>query len=57
MYVLKRTDQGGGYVAKEGHSKSYTFKTKYMRTYNTEKDAIRDSCIENEIPVHVSMLF
>ena len=57
MYVLKRTDQEGGYVSKPGHSKSYTFKTKYMRTYQTEQEAINDSWPENEIPIHISNLF
>jgi hypothetical protein len=56
MFVLRRTDQGGGYVAKAGNSGSYTNEVKRMKKYPTEEAAKADACPENEMPVPLSHL-
>jgi len=53
MWVLQRISQGGGYVAKPGHTKSYTSRIQYAQKYLTEEEARADSCIENERPVRI----
>lgn len=55
-YVIRRTDQGGGYVARKGHPASYTRSLEYARTYSTKEEAESDLCKENEIIVHTSEL-
>ena len=47
MYVLRRTDQGGGYVAKPGSRTSYTSNVFRARTFSSEAEAIREKC-DNE---------
>lgn len=49
MYVIKRTDHGGGYVAKPGSRSSYTRDFAKARRYPTKEEAERDLCKENEI--------
>lgn len=56
MYVIKRTDQGGGYVAKEGSPCSYTHGIRQMRKYSTIDEANRDRCHDNEIIIPLSEL-
>jgi hypothetical protein len=51
MWVLKRTNSTGGYVALPGHRSSYTPNLMYAKKYRTKEEAIRYSCPENEIPV------
>lgn len=51
MYLLKRTDQGGGYVAKPGLKSSYTYDLRKVRKFDTEEDAERERCPGNEIIV------
>lgn len=53
MYVLIRTDQGGGYVAKPGHRSSYTPRLEDAKKYPTKEAAKRDACPENEHAVKV----
>lgn len=48
-YILKRTDQGGGYVSKPGSAKSYTRRLNQARKYPTLEAANADRCPENEI--------
>lgn len=48
MFVLIRTDQGKGYVAKQGHD-SYTNDLAKARVYPTHETANDDRCVENEI--------
>ena len=38
----------GAYVSKDGYSSSYTKTIKKMKKYETDEDAILDSCVENE---------
>lgn len=52
FYVIKRTDQGGGYVSKPGRSSSYTNTVKNMQKFPTEEAASK-TCCENEIPVPI----
>ena len=52
-YVIKRTDQGGGYVAKRGLKESYTKNIQKVRTFATIEEAERNLCIGNEIVVPV----
>ncbi len=54
MYVLKRTDQGGGYVAPAGSSGSYTPKLQNARTFYTYAEADKERCPGNEIIVPAS---
>ena len=46
-YLIKRTDQGGGYVAPPGSPKAYTTRAK-ARRFATRQDAEADRCPENE---------
>ncbi len=54
MYLLKRTDQGGGYVIDPAKSRgsSYTHNPTKAKRYSTIDDARADSCPGNEIPVN-----
>lgn len=47
-YLLQRTDQGGGFVAKPGLGKSYTHTAALAREYRTRAEAEADRCPENE---------
>lgn len=47
-YIIKRNDQGGGYVAKPGSRASYTRSPDRARTFPTREAAARDRCPENE---------
>jgi len=51
MYVLERTDQGGGYVAKPGRKHSYTHELQHAQTFYTKEEAEKNSCVKNEIVV------
>lgn len=48
-YVLRRTDQGGGYVTKPGSGPSYTHDLRQARKYPTRREAEADRCVENEV--------
>ena len=48
-YVLKRTDQGGGYVALPGSRKAYLKSILSARRFDTREEAERERCEENEI--------
>lgn len=48
-FVLKRTDQGGGYVAQPGSKHSYTNKLERARQFPTKDAAEGDRCPDNEI--------
>lgn len=48
-YVLRRTDQGGGYVAPAGSKKSYTPMREKARRFPTKEAAEADRCEENEV--------
>ena len=55
-YILRRTDQGGGYVAPSGSPSSYTRDPLRAKRYPTKEAAIADSCPENEVPVNLQKL-
>lgn len=56
MYVIRRTDQGGGYVAKPGHRSSYTNALQYMQKFSTKENAKEHCCPGNEVPVSIDSL-
>lgn len=43
-YVIKRLDQGGGYVAPTGAKRSYTRDIMAARRFDTKEAAERDAC-------------
>lgn len=53
MYVLVKTDQGGGYVAAPGREKSHTHRLEEAQTFTTREKAVKNSCPGNEKPVRV----
>ena len=48
-YVLRRTDQGGGYVAPPGSSRSYVPDVAEARVFRTADEAEAERCVENEV--------
>lgn len=52
-YVLRRTDQGGGYVAKPGSKGSYTKKLENARIFQTREQADAERCKGNEVIVPI----
>ena len=54
MYVLVRTDQGGGYVAPPGSDKSYTQDLTRARIFKTKEEAEQDRCVGNEVIMEVA---
>lgn len=57
-YVIKRTDQGGGYVAPPGSRASYTPYLQSAQVFSTREEAERNRCPGNEVvlPVEEAML-
>ncbi len=53
MYVIKRTDQGGGYVTRAGSSGSYTKNLEHAQKYDTREEADANRCPENEVVIDV----
>jgi len=54
MFVIKRTDQGGGYLAQPGSMHSYTRDLDNVRFFPTRKAAERERCKGNEVVVGIS---
>ena len=48
-YVIRRTDQGGGWVTPPGSRSSYTRSLQYAATWVTKEDAERERCPDNEV--------
>lgn len=48
-YVIRRTDQGGGYVAPPGQDKSYVRDLRRARTFDSREAAEAERCPENEV--------
>jgi hypothetical protein len=52
MYVIKRLDQGGGYVTRHNSNKSYTKGSIHLiRVFKTKEEANRNCCHGNEIVI------
>lgn len=52
MFVIKRTDQGCGWVAdlnKTPSGVSYTFYLQRAKMFRTREEAEKDRCVDNEI--------
>lgn len=47
-YVIKRLDQGGGYVSRPGSVHSYTKRLRDALRFNSREDAEACRCVENE---------
>lgn len=56
MYVLERTDQGGGYVARPGSKHSYVKALQHARVYATRAEAEDERCPGNEVVRSVAEL-
>ena len=56
MYVIRRTDQGGGYVAKPGSRSSYTKSLARAEKFPDRETAEGHSCPENERAVNLEHL-
>ena len=61
MFVIRRTDQGGGYVRKPlGHQafrgSSYTHYLQEARIFTTREEAERERCPGNEAIVPVARI-
>ena len=48
-FLIKRTDQGGGYVARPGQFSSYTKDIKAARIFKTKEEAEKERCVGNEV--------
>jgi len=48
FYVIKRLDQGGGYVTPPDSDRSYTQNPLKARRFHTYEEAKRDCCEGNE---------
>ena len=55
-YVIQRTDQGGGYVSKQGLKESYTKNIEKVRVFTTREAAEKNSCIGNEIVINLNKI-
>ena len=53
MYVIERTDQGGGYLKQGG---GWTFDLRKVQTFSTQAAADAERCPGNEIAVPLSNL-
>ena len=56
MYVIERTDQGGGFVSVRGSPGSYTQDLRKARTFSRREDAMKERCPGNEVVRHVDEL-
>lgn len=55
-YVIRRTDQGGGFVSRPGSEKSYTRNLENARIFKTRGEAEADRCPGNEVVVDLADL-
>lgn len=51
MYLIRRTDQGGGFVGPNRNALSYVKRANDARHFRTEAEAERHRCPENEVIV------
>jgi hypothetical protein len=54
MWVIKRTDQWGGWLAIPGSQNSWTKALQLARTFETREHAQAECCPGNEVPQNVS---
>jgi len=54
MYVIERTDQGGGYVAVSGSQDSYTKDLAKAQPFATREAAKQNCCPGNEVVREIS---
>ena len=59
MYLIQRTDQGGGFLgfAPGLTGEAYTHKLERARVFPTREAAERERCVENEIVVGLETVF
>jgi len=53
MYIIKRTDQKGGYLNQPGSKNAYTQDITKARTFSTEEAAQAECCPMNETPINL----
>lgn len=53
MWVIERTDQGGGYLNQPNSRSSWTRSLENARKFPTQEAARLECCPENERPVNV----
>lgn len=51
MYVIQRTDQGGGFLAPSGSHNAYTHNLQVAQTFTTKEKAEANCCPGNEVVV------
>ena len=56
MYLIKRTDQGGGYVATPGRANSYTNRIENAQIFLSRSVADSQRCKGNEVIVELESL-
>ncbi len=56
LYVIKRIDQGGGYLAPPGSQGSYTHNLAAAATFPNKEAAERERCPGNEIVLELDRL-
>ena len=56
MYVIQRTDQGGGYVTPAGNHPTYTHDLTKASIFATQEAADKDRCKGNEIVVPLTSI-
>jgi hypothetical protein len=49
LYVIRRTDRGGGWVTLPGSPGSYTHKLQDAKVWHSREEAERERCIDNEV--------
>ena len=51
MWIIERTDQGGGYVNQPGSQNAYTHSKTRARRFDSKEAAQAECCPDNEVPV------
>ena len=57
VWLLKRMDQRGGYLARPGSRLSYTSNLRYAQRFSTQEAAERERCEDNEAPVRLEDIY
>lgn len=56
MFVLKKIDGRGGYLAQQGSDRAYTHDLAKAQTFTTKEVAAKHSCPENEVPLDIRQI-